>query len=192
MLRNAGLADRARIEHRDYRDLGGEGPFDKIAAVGLIEHVGVANYASYFTHTYELLRPGGLSLTHGITHAEPGRYSTGMTFLTKHVFPGAEFQRVSHLLARIEEAGFRILDVEALGGHYALTTATWLARLQAHAASARGIVGDRLCRTWIAYLAAATVAFRAGWIDVHQILACRSRGPVVAPHTREHWYLRHE
>ncbi len=186
-LREAGLAERARIEHRSYVDVSGDACFDKIASVGLIEHVGVANYAAYFAQTYRLLRPGGLLLNHGITHASPGEHSTGMTFLVKHVFPGAEFQRVGYVIARMEDAGFRIADVEALGAHYALTTAAWLARLQANATAARRIVGERVCRTWIAYLAAATVAFRAGWIDVHQILAYRPGTLPTTPRTRERW-----
>ena len=42
--------------------------FDKIAAVGVIEHVGIRNYPSYFARVHELLRPGGLFFNHGITH----------------------------------------------------------------------------------------------------------------------------
>jgi cyclopropane-fatty-acyl-phospholipid synthase len=127
-------------------------------------------------------------LNHGITHATPGSHSTGMTFLTRHVFPGAEFERVGHIVSRLEAAGFRIVDVEALGGHYALTTASWLSRLQANREAAVRIVGERVYRTWIAYLAAATVAFRRGWIDLHQILVERPSGQSPRPAIRERWY----
>jgi len=191
MLTATGLERRVRVEHADYRAVAGAARFDKIAAVGVIEHVGVARYPAYFAHLYRLLRPGGLVLNHGITHATPGRHSSGMAFLTRHVFPGAEFERVGHVVARMEEAGFRVLDVESLGGHYAETTATWLARLQARAGAARALVGDGRYRTWVAYLAAATVAFRAGWIDLHQVLACRP--DPAAPRradVREPWYTR--
>jgi cyclopropane-fatty-acyl-phospholipid synthase len=136
-----------------------------------------------------LLRPGGLFLNHGITHPAPGRYSTGMSFLWRHVFPGADFERIGHVVARMEAAGFRILDVEGLGGHYARTTRQWLARLQDRAPEARALVGERAYRTWIAYLAAAAVAFRAGWIDVHQVLARRpDPSAAVAADTRESIY----
>ncbi len=172
-LGTAALGGRARVERRHYRDLAGEGAFDKIAAVGAIEHVGVEYYPDYFACLYRALRSGGLLLNHGITHPSPGRYSSGMTFLTRHVFPGAEFERVGHVVARMEEASFRILDVEALGGHYALTTREWLSRLQKNADRARALVGERVYRTWIGYLAAASVAFGAGWLDVHQVLAER-------------------
>ena len=189
MLAATGLAGRARVEHADYRAVEGEATFDKIAAVGVIEHVGVARYPAYFAHLHRLLRPGGLLLNHGITHATPGRHSSGMAFLTRHVFPGAEFERVGHVVACMEAAGFRILDVESLGGHYAETTAAWLARLRGRAGEARALVGDERYRTWIAYLAAATVAFRAGWIDLHQVLA-RRPDPAVPRRAdvRERWY----
>jgi cyclopropane-fatty-acyl-phospholipid synthase len=191
LLAAPGRAGRARVEYGDIRELGGEGQFDKIAAVGVIEHVGVANYPAYFERLHRLLRPGGLLLNHGITHPTPGRYSTGMTFLTRHVFPRAEFQRVGETVARMEDAGFRIDDVEALGGHYGRTTAEWLARLQRRAEEARALVGERSLRTWIAYLAAASVAFRAGWIDVHQVLGRRPdpsapRRPETRDHLREY------
>jgi cyclopropane-fatty-acyl-phospholipid synthase len=188
MIRRAGLENRARIHYGTYRDLEGESCFDKVAAVGLIEHVGVAHYETYFRQMFRLLRPGGLFLSHGITHPMPGEHSTGMAFLTTHVFPGAEFQRVGYTVARMEDAGFRIADVEALGGHYALTTATWLARLQANSQAARRLVGERVYRTWVVYLAAATVAFRHGWIDLHQVLAYRPGGAIVSAGTRDRWY----
>ncbi len=189
MLRAAGVAERAHVEQRDYRSLDGEAAFDKIAAIGVLEHLGVGSWDEYFGRLHRLLRPGGLFLNHGITHATPGRYSTGMTFLTRHVFPGADFERIGHVLTRMEAAGFRVLDVEALGGHYARTTRQWLDRLQAAADRARELVGERTYRTWIGYLAAATVAFSAGWIDVYQVLARRPDGALpVRPETRESLY----
>jgi cyclopropane-fatty-acyl-phospholipid synthase len=188
-LRRAGLDARASVEQRDCHTLDGTARFDKIAAVGVLEHLGLASWDAFFGRVHGLLRPGGLFLNHGITHPAPGRYSTGMTFLWQHVFPGADFERIGHIVARMEAAGFRILDVEALGGHYARTTRQWLDRLQARAEDARALVGERRYRTWIAYLAAATVAFAAGWIDVHQVLARRpDPSGRVLPESREAIY----
>jgi cyclopropane-fatty-acyl-phospholipid synthase len=188
-LRAAGLGAQARVEHRDYRTLEGAARFDKVVAVGVLEHLGVGSWDEYFGCVHRLLRPGGLFLNHGITHPAPGRYSTGMTFLWRHVFPGADFERIGHVVSRMEAAGFRILDVEALGGHYARTTRHWLERLQARANEARALVGERMYRTWIGYLAAATVAFAAGWIDVHQVLAKRpDPSAPVEPETRDAIY----
>jgi cyclopropane-fatty-acyl-phospholipid synthase len=66
-IQRAGLADRAQIEVRDYRDLDADQPFDKIASIGMVEHVGRANLPTYFASAFRVLRPGGLFLNHGIT-----------------------------------------------------------------------------------------------------------------------------
>jgi len=171
-LDRLGLGEaEASVRRAHWQEVEGHGCFDKVAAVGMIEHVGVARHRALFDRVFGLLRPGGLFLNHGITHPSPGHYSTGMEFLTREIFPGAEFERVSRIASTLEDAGFEIVDVEALGGHYARTTADWLARLTANAARARELVGERTLRAWSGYLAAASVAFRAGWIDLHQVLA---------------------
>ncbi len=41
-------------------------PYDKIASVGMLEHVGRAKMPQYFAQIYRLLKPGGLLLNHGI------------------------------------------------------------------------------------------------------------------------------
>jgi cyclopropane-fatty-acyl-phospholipid synthase len=67
----AGLGDLARAEVRDYRDLAALGRFDAVASVGMFEHVGRANLATYFRAASDALRPGGLFLNHGIAQASP-------------------------------------------------------------------------------------------------------------------------
>jgi cyclopropane-fatty-acyl-phospholipid synthase len=62
-------------------------------------------------------------------------------------------------------------SAENLRAHYARTTRAWAERLQAARAPARALVGERAYRTWLAYLAAASTAFEAGWIALHQIVA---------------------
>lgn len=174
MLADAGLAARASVARADYRELSPELRVDKIAAVGVIEHVGVADFPDYFARVHRWLRPGGLFLNHGITHASTTSPRTsGMAFLDRHVFPGGDLASLDHTVAAIEHAGFVVEHVESLGPHYVRTTRAWLARLTAEKTRAIEIVGERTYRVWIAYLAAASVAFDAGWIGVHQVLARR-------------------
>ena len=40
--------------------------FDKIAAIGILEHVGEAKLLAYFRKAWDLLKPGGVFLSHGI------------------------------------------------------------------------------------------------------------------------------
>jgi cyclopropane-fatty-acyl-phospholipid synthase len=185
-----GLEDRARVDHLDYRDLPTDLRFDKIAAVGVIEHLGIANYPGYFARVHQLLEPGGLFLNHGITHSKDWQRSTQTEFLERHVFPNAQMDNVTHILDVLEQARFEILDLEALRAHYARTTRQWAERLQANAERARALVGERTYRTWVAYLAASSVGFLDGYLGLYQVVAGRQdairlRG---APVTREGIY----
>ena len=157
----------------DYRDLPPSPKADKIAAVGVIEHVGVARYPAFFARVRGWLRPGGLFLNHGITHTTTSPRTSGMAFLDRHVFPGGDLATPAHTIATMERAGLDVLHVEALGPHYVRTTKAWIERLEARQTTAVALVGETTYRTWLAYLAAAHVAFAARWIDVHQVLARR-------------------
>jgi cyclopropane-fatty-acyl-phospholipid synthase len=168
--RRAGMAERVRIEHGDWRGVTAERPYDKIAAVGLIEHVGVAQHAAYFAQVHRLLAPGGLFLNHGIT-CRPGAPRTSeMQFVRRHVFPGGELAPLDAVIRGLERAGFQIVGVEDLRPHYARTTRHWVERLEANAERARALVGERTYRTFLAYLAGASIAFEEGGIALHQVL----------------------
>ena len=189
-IRRAGLERHVRVDHLDYRDLPRDARFDKVAAVGVIEHVGIQNYPAYFARVHELLQPGGLFLNHGITHEKHWQRSSQTEFFERHVFPNGELDNVSHILDVLERARFEIRDVESLREHYARTTQQWVERLQANAAAARALVSERVYRTWLAYLASSSVGFTRGWIGLYQIVAERldPAREVAVPTTREAIY----
>ena len=189
-IKREGLEGRCRVDYMDYRDLPPEVVYDKIAAVGVIEHVGIANYGSYFARVHELLAPGGLFLNHGITHEKQWRRSSQTDFLEQYVFPNGEMDNVSHILDVLERARFEILDVEGLRAHYARTTRQWVERLQANAARARALVTERVYRTWLTYLAASSVAFTQGSLGLYQVVASRPDPGMreAVPTTREAIY----
>ena len=192
-IRSRGLQNTCRVECHDYREVAGEALYDKIAAVGIIEHVGVANYTSYFTRVRELLKPGGLFLNHGITHERHWKWTPQWDFITHFVFPNGELSHVSHTLDVLERSRFEILDVEALRAHYARTTRQWVERLQANGERARALVGERVYRTWLLYLAASSVSFTQGSLGLYQIVAARPDPAAAAvPTTREAIYARAE
>ena len=76
-IRMRNIADRCEVRLLDYRDVPEHEPFDKIASVGMFEHVGKKNLPGYFAKIYRLLRPGGLLMNHGLTSA--GLYSGGVS-----------------------------------------------------------------------------------------------------------------
>ena len=121
------LGDRVSVRLLDYLDLPEDVQYDKVASVGMFEHVGVARFARYFGKIFSVLKPGGFVLNHGITHDEEGWNKTlAAEFINRYVFPDGELDRVSNIQLGMERAGFEIHDVEGLRPHYALTLRHWV------------------------------------------------------------------
>ncbi|MFZ2869771.1 class I SAM-dependent methyltransferase [Zavarzinia sp.] len=193
-MRDLGIADKVTIELKDYRLL--TGTFDKIASIGMYEHVGIANYPDYFGKLKSLLRPGGILLNHGITRrakADKGRFRKirpENRLILKYIFPGSELDHISHSVESMEAAGFEVHDVEGLREHYAQTTRLWCQRLSARRTEAVALVGEAKYRLWVAYLAGVSFAFRNGTIRLFQTVATRHRknAPLELPPTRADLY----
>ena len=166
-----GLAGRASVALADYREIPGASDYDKIASVGMFEHVGLENLPDYFFIARRLLVPGGLFLNHGITSREGGWEQTESTrFINRYVFPDGELDSVSGIQNVMEQSGFEILHVEALRPHYATTLRHWVRRLEANREAAVREVGERVYRTWQLYMAACALQFEAGETGVYQVL----------------------
>src|SRR5208283_3475833 len=52
-------AHRMEVRAADYRQLGEHLPFDKVASVGMMEHVGSERLDAYFEAMFRATRPGG-------------------------------------------------------------------------------------------------------------------------------------
>src|SRR3989441_256232 len=188
-----GLGGRVRVQLLDYLDLPEDRLFDKIASVGMFEHVGVANYPRYFGKIRRILKPGGLVLNHGITHNWPGGDSLGSgigDFIDEYVFPGGQVAHVLRVIEGLAADGLELLDAEALREHYARTLWNWLDRLEANADAARREVGEEKIRGWRIYLAGSAHAFDRGWLSIFQLLVGKPLpdGRLPHPATREYMY----
>jgi cyclopropane-fatty-acyl-phospholipid synthase len=174
-IQAAGLSDRIEIRVSDYREIA-DGPFDKIASVGMYEHVGRAELQPYARTLHALLRPGGLFLNHGIArlHSEPPPPDT---FLTRYVFPDGELHPVTDAMEAMQDAGLEIRDVESLREHYPLTLRRWLANLDSHRAETHAEVGAARERVWRMYMLGSALGFEAGDITVYQVLGTRPDAP---------------
>ncbi|MCD6059692.1 MAG: hypothetical protein K0R03_313 [Moraxellaceae bacterium] len=172
-----GLQERVRLEMLDYRKLPRDGRFDKIASIGMSEHVGHANLALYFRRLHDAVRPGGLVLDHGVTarhgDARLPQGKGGAAFIDRYVFPQGEIPHLGLAIARMCDAGLEIADVENLRPHYARTLECWSAALEKHLSQARRLLPEKALRLWRLYLAGCAYAFRHGWVQVHQVLALR-------------------
>jgi cyclopropane-fatty-acyl-phospholipid synthase len=187
-LREAGLHDRCRVEVADYRDLNHGQQYDKILSIGMFEHVGEALLPEYFHRTWDLLRPGGVFLNHGIAYSATYR-RCGPSFSDRYVFPDSELVPIHTTLRAAELIGFEVRDVESLREHYALTLHHWVRRLENHAEEARRIARDINYRIWRLYMAGAAHGFRSGRLNLFQaLLAKPAHGRSGLPLTRDDWY----
>jgi len=184
-----GLSDRASVEFRDYRDLRGL-TFDRIASIGMVEHVGRSTLPTYFAAAYAALHPGGLFLNHGIAEQSPGRKGPRNPFIEHYVFPDGDLVAVSDGLAIAERAGFEIRDVENLREHYARTLRAWVDNLERHRNDAIALAGEAAYRVWLLYMAASAVSFDNASIGIAQSLLARPdpSGRVTIPPTRRDLY----
>lgn len=189
-IAQAGLQDRVTVELRDYRDLPEASSYDKVASVGMFEHIGLKNLPVYFSTVHRLLKPGGLFLNHGITHDVEGWKKTlSSDFINRYVFPDGQLDTVSNIQRVMERAHFEIADVESLRPHYALTLRHWVTRLEEHHDEALQYVNESTWRVWRLYMAACALEFESGEIGVYQVLASKRAGsPVSMPLTRRHLY----
>jgi cyclopropane-fatty-acyl-phospholipid synthase len=183
----AGLTDRAWVSVADYRDIN-DGPYDAISSIGMFEHVGLARLRPYFDRLYQLTKPGGRVLNHGISRPPhdketrsplAARLKSGfgrMSFIERYVFPDGELHPVGTVVSVMEQAGFEVLHVESMREHYALTLRSWLANLESNWDAAVEAVGPARARVWRLYMAAATLNFEAGRTGIHQVLAVKPSG----------------
>lgn len=176
----------ASIKLADYRGL--EGTFDKIASVGMVEHVGVRRLRQYFAKIYALLAPEGLFLNHGIARPENVHPGADWLFMRRRVFPGGELPNLSEVVRAAALEGFEVLDVEDLRPHYARTCRMWVERLMAHEEACRELVGSAIHRTWALFLAASALNFEAGVMEVHQVLLAKRSSPSSRHWTRAYLY----
>jgi cyclopropane-fatty-acyl-phospholipid synthase len=189
-IEQAGLTDRVRVELLDYRDLPGDSVYDKIASVGMFEHVGLKNLPTYFSTVHRLLKPRGLFLNHGITHDSEGwERSASTEFINRYVFPDGQLDTIGNIQRFMERAKFEIADVEALRPHYAMTLRHWVAGLERNRSRALGHVNEATYRVWRLYMSACALQFESGEIGIYQVLANkRAAGVPDLPLTRRHLY----
>ena len=181
-IRAAGLADRCEIRVQDYREVD-DGPYDKVASVGMYEHVGASRLDEYMVRLRDLVRPGGLVLNHGIVRLAPGPRNRN-TFIWRYVFPDGELHPVGNVVDSMERAGLELRDAESLREHYALTLHRWVANLAANREAAIAEAGEERERIWRLYMTGSALAFERGDISIQQLLAAAPGGPAGLPLAR--------
>jgi cyclopropane-fatty-acyl-phospholipid synthase len=193
-VRRLGLEKRITFELTDYTQV--DGTYDKIASIGMYEHIGLKNIPVYMRKVRSLLAEDGLFLNHAISrraHARkswlPERMRPEKRAIAKYIFPGGELDNIGHSIMAMEEAGFEVHDVEGWRLHYARTCKLWCERLTAEREKAVALVGEEKYRIWAAYLAGVSLAFSRGTLRLFQTLASKSaKRPPKLPPTRADLY----
>ena len=192
-VRVQGLQGQVTLELADYTTH--KGSYDKIASIGMYEHIGLKNIPTYMRKVRSLLAENGLFLNHAIAHRAsrprwlPERRRPERRAMQKYIFPGGELDDVGHSIAAMEQAGFEVHDVEGWRMHYARTCELWCERLTAEKERAIGSVGEAKYRIWVAYLGGCSLAFSRGAMRIYQTLASRSpKGRPPLPPTRADLY----
>jgi len=191
-IAEAGLADRCRVRVRDYRAVDEPGRYDALVSVGMFEHVGVKLLPEYFSRAWELLKPGGVLLNHGIARRAGEKLSKGRSFSDAYVFPDGELTPISTSLRAAEESGFEVRDVESLREHYAMTLRNWVRRLEEHHDQALQYVDEPTYRVWRLFMSGSAHSFKVGRLNVYQALLIRQgqTGLSGQPLTRRDWYSK--
>jgi len=149
-----GLQDRIRLLRSDYRDL--KGCYDKLVSIEMIEAVGHEYHDAYFRKCCELLKPDGQMLLQAITIADQyyERAKRSVDFIKRYIFPGGCLTSVTamaHALTRCTD--MRIVDVEDIGPHYAMTLRHWHERFFERIDQVREMgFPDEFIRMWQYYL----------------------------------------
>jgi cyclopropane-fatty-acyl-phospholipid synthase len=188
-IAEAGLADRCRIEVVDYREFGEPQSYDALVSVGMFEHVGQAKLPVYFKQAYNLVKPGGVFLNHGIA-SRAGDVPGVPNFNDTYVFPDGELVPINVTLHMAEESGFEVRDVESLREHYALTLRSWVSRLESHHTEALQYVDEFKYRIWRLFMSGSAHGFDTGVNKIYQTLLVRpgEGGRSGLPLTRRDWY----
>ncbi len=191
-IKEMGLERFAEVRLQDYRELeDGEG-FDKIVSIGMFEHVGKSMLKTYFKKAYQLLKPKGLFLNHGIA-AKWGFFRTHLRrffFVERYVFPDGHLLPINYTLKVAEDVGFEVRDVESLREHYALTLRHWVNNLSKNKEKALKVVDEVTYRVWYLYMAGASYGFEINQQSVFQVLLAKNdkNGKNDLPLTREDIY----
>jgi cyclopropane-fatty-acyl-phospholipid synthase len=172
-MAKAGLADKARFEICDYRDVIGR--YDAVASVEMVEAVGEEYWDAYMEAIARALKPGGHAAIQyiEIDDAIFESYRTDADFIQTYIFPGGMLISESRFRAAAEKAGLRwqASSRRGFGLHYAETLRRWRESFDCAVAEGRLPQGfdEAFVKLWRFYLMYCEGGFAGGGIDVAQV-----------------------
>ncbi len=180
--RAAGVTENIDFRLQDYREVTDR--YDRVVAVGMMEHVGKPQYPVFFNKINDLLTDEGVAVLQFI-----GRSSApDMTspWMAKYIFPGGYTPSMSEVAPSVEASGLVMTDLEVWRGQYERTLQHWQARFEANIDAVRALVDEKFVRMWRYYLTAAEIGFSERQQVLYQMQLARQ--PYTVPSTRDYLY----
>ncbi|HTE58603.1 MAG TPA: cyclopropane-fatty-acyl-phospholipid synthase family protein [Verrucomicrobiae bacterium] len=182
--RDRGLEGQVTFMQLDYRELAAQARtwneserFDRVASVGMYEHIGRGNQKQYFAAVNNLLKTGGITVLHTIAQQFDKRVNG---LIDKQVFPGGNLPTGGIVLDAAAMEGWRDPVVESLRRHYGLTLYRWWENYENNIDAvkelfAAGEIKHRLLTTdqaftrlWRIYMGGSAGSFMADNLDLLQ------------------------
>ena len=179
-----GLSGQVEYVQDDYRNISGR--FDAFVSVGMLEHVGVANYEALGAVIRRALQGRGRGLIHSIGRNYPAPLQP---WIERRIFPGAYPPSLGEMMGIFHPNNLSILDVENLRLHYAATLRDWLVLYENASERVRQMFDEKFVRMWRLYLAGSVAAFTTGTLQLFQVVFAPGESNDV-PLTRAHLYPR--
>ena len=181
-----GLSRKIEFVDEDYRNISGQ--YDVFISVGMLEHVGVRHYKELGLLIDRCLTGQGRGFLHFIGRNRPSRLNS---WIRRRIFPGACPPTLREAMDVFEDYDLSILDVENLRLHYARTLACWLEKYEGSADQVVAMFGPQFARAWRLYLSGSVAAFRAGSMQLFQIIFARGSNNQI-PWNRAYLYSTHD
>ncbi|NIL94692.1 MAG: methyltransferase domain-containing protein [Woeseiaceae bacterium] len=178
----AGLERQVTFVEDDYRTISER--CDVFVSVGMLEHVGLANYRTLGALIDRCLAPDGIGLIHSIGRSHPAPPDK---WILKRIFPGGHVPSLGEMAAIFEPYQFTVLDIENLRPHYAKTCAAWLENYDRVADRVVDMYDETFARMWRLYLAGSSAAFETGTMQLYQVVFAPQDNNSL-PMTRAHQY----
>ncbi len=154
-------------------------PVDRIVSIETFEHFRQDQHQAFFARCRSLLPSSGRMVLHAYVRYSPAyleRKGISLThedvlfgkFICRDIFPGRQLVEPEAIIARAEEAGFQVLQTQALQPHYARTFGIWAENLAAVRREAIALTSPETFDRFLKYLSGCAECFRRGQVDVIQ------------------------
>jgi cyclopropane-fatty-acyl-phospholipid synthase len=167
------------IRYMDYREMKPE-KFDRIASIGMMEHVTYKNYEVYMSFLNNCLIDDGLLLLHTIGNNVS--VIVNDPWNEKYIFPNSHVPSIAQM-SKAAEGKFIIEDVQNFGAYYYPTLMSWFSKFNKSWPELTKKYPEkydmRFYRMWKFYLLSSAGAFKSRNLQLFQIVFSKSKQPEV-------------